>query len=123
MMHPFDVTDTENIIERWAIYHTRLSIYFLIKDVKEEDMKITYLFFLGGHGIEVIYNQEKVATDTYLQVVAKISTYFNPTVNVQLNIFHFRSIAQFDDRNTTQFAILTDVPELYIICLRTHHID
>ena len=104
MMHPFDVTDTENIIERWTIYHTRLSRYFLIKDVKEETMKITYLFFLGGHGIEVIYDQDKLATDTYRQVVAKISTHFNPTVNVQLNIFHFRSIAQFDGEPFDEFV-------------------
>ena len=98
-MHPFDVTDTENIIEWWAIYHTRLSRYL----IKEEAMKITYLFFLGGHGIEVIYNQDKVATCTYLQVVAKISTHFNSTVSVQLNIFHFRSIAQFDGKPFDEF--------------------
>ena len=100
----FDVEDTVDISKRWGKYCKTLDRVFSMKNIKDDKVKIDYLFFYGGEGLEDAYEDESSSSDQYADIVVKLTARFNPPVNVELNIYQFRKLAQFDDEPFDDFV-------------------
>ncbi len=90
----FDVRDLDDINPRWTKWTTKLERYFVHEEETDDKKKVNALFLFGGYDLEELYNQYKEDTDTYEEIIKKITAHFNPKTNAQLNRFNFRELAQ-----------------------------
>jgi hypothetical protein len=100
----FDTEFTDDIEKRWNRWKTNLNRYFAIKKIGEAAAKINHLFFLGGDGIEDIYETVADDNDSYEQVIEKIDARVRPKTNTELHIQQFRKIVQYDHETFEDFV-------------------
>ena len=100
----FDINDTEDIGNRWNKWIKRLERLFTMKNDTESNVKINKLFLYGGSDLEEVYEKIKANNDDYTAIAAKLKAHFNPQTNVQLHIFNFREIEQYEDEPFDDFV-------------------
>lgn len=103
-IQPFSTTDVDNIGLRWKKWIKRLERLLDIKNVTDDKKKITYLFYYGGDQLEDIYSEQALNTDTFKEVVDKLTERFNPKTNNQLHIYNFRAIQQHEGEPFDEFV-------------------
>jgi hypothetical protein len=72
----FNTKDPNDISDRWSKWIQRLNRYLMHTKETENDRKLNALFLFGGYDLEAIYDQNKETSDTYEQVVEKLSKHF-----------------------------------------------
>ena len=90
LMQPFDVSNEDDVSQRWDEWITRLERLMSIKSVTEKKIKHDYLFFFGGVGLERIFKDIGDEKDDYDTAKMKLDAHFKSKFNVKLNILHFR---------------------------------
>jgi hypothetical protein len=100
----FDTENTDDIEKRWTRWKTNLNRYFAIKKIDQAAAKKNHLFFLGGDGIEDIYEAVANEADSYEQVIEKIDARILPKTNTELHLMQFRKISQFAGEPFNEFV-------------------
>ncbi|CAF0929324.1 unnamed protein product [Brachionus calyciflorus] len=58
--------DEDDISKRWEEWIANFDRFIFIKDVKKDNLKINYLLFLGGTGVDKVYQPVKMKPITDL---------------------------------------------------------
>ena len=56
--------------------------------------RLISLSYFGGKAIRTLIAEVKTPNDNFVALTKIISKKFNPTVNIQMNIFNFQSVSQ-----------------------------
>ena len=92
----FEIDDQEDLGKRWSRWHKKLERYFEIKEITDERLKITHLFFFGGDDLEDKYEMDANANDNYANIIAKLTAIFVPVNTEQMHDHQFSFLSQFD---------------------------
>jgi hypothetical protein len=82
----------------------KLGWYFMLKNIKTDEIKKTSLFYFGGDGIVDIYEEDADDADNYEAIIKKLDARLIPKQNNQLNRLNFRKIIQYDDEPFSEFV-------------------
>ena len=91
-LQQFDVIEEEDRSNRWDKWVSRFECYLSIKNIKEDKVKIEYLRFFGGTGIDKIYKTLQENTDTYERAKVKLTIHFTSQFNPKVFVLKFRDI-------------------------------
>ena len=100
----FDTENSDDIEKRWTRYKTKLGWYFTLKNIKQDEIKKTSLFYFGGDGIVDMYEEDADDADNYDAIIKKLDARLIPKQNNQLNRLNFRKIIQYDDEPFNEFV-------------------
>ncbi|CAF1007730.1 unnamed protein product [Brachionus calyciflorus] len=82
--------------------------------VKEDNLKINYLLFLGGNDVDKVYQSVKDETDTSDVVMGKLTEQFQSKFSSKIHVLQFREIYQFKGEIFDNFV--TRLKEKATIC-------
>ncbi|CAF0777111.1 unnamed protein product [Brachionus calyciflorus] len=94
-IQPFDTLDEDDRSKRWEEWIANFDRFIFIKGVKEDNLKINYLLFLGGNGVDKVYQPVKDETDTYDVVKGKLTDQFKSKFSSKIHVLQFRELYQF----------------------------
>ena len=92
----FDTVNSDDIEKRWVRWKTKLSWYFILKNIKNDEIKRISLLFFAGDGIVDIYEEDLNEIDTYDQVINKIDARLLMKANTESHIKHSNKMLQND---------------------------
>ena len=104
VIQQFVVNYGEDTAQSWSKWLRRFNRMLEINNINVDEQKKSYLFYYGGDEIEDIYDQNKDVSDSYDDVIKKITIHFNGTSNKQLNILKFRELYQFEGEPFDEFV-------------------